>query len=78
MYPQSMFRAKIRKISTFLSENYYFYSREKLQYITRACLRNDTFRHASEIMQMICVFVLRMHKGLVSFNLIYAIDCFQI
>ena len=40
MYPQSMFRAKKEKYSNFLSENYFFYCREKLQYITWACFRN--------------------------------------
>ena len=40
MYPQSMFRAKIRKHHNFSSENYRSYSREKLQYITWACFRN--------------------------------------
>ena len=41
MYPRSMFRAKIRKISHFSDENYHFYSREILQYIARTCLRTD-------------------------------------
>ena len=40
MYPRSMFRAKIRKIYHFSSENYR-YSREILQYIARPCLRNE-------------------------------------
>ena len=30
-----------RKYLNFLSENYHFYSREKLQYITWACFRNE-------------------------------------
>ena len=41
MYPQSMFCAKIRKKNQNISfKNYHFYSREILQYITWACLRN--------------------------------------
>ena len=43
MYPQSMFWAKIRKISKISSENEHFYSREILLYIAAwACLRNVT------------------------------------
>ena len=41
VYPQSMFWAKIRKKNQkFSYENYHFYSREILQYIAQACLRN--------------------------------------
>ena len=41
MYPQSMFRAKIRKMfKKKSSENEHFYSREILLYIVWACLRN--------------------------------------
>ena len=43
MNPQSMFGAKIRnKYHNFSSENFRFYSREILQYITLLCLRNET------------------------------------
>ena len=49
MYPQSMFRAKIRKTSQFFSEKYRFYSREKLQYITWACFRNDVLHSTRRV-----------------------------
>ena len=35
------FEQKSEESHNFSSENDHFYSREKLQYITRACLRNE-------------------------------------
>ena len=40
MYPQSMFWAKIGKLSFFLSKNFHFYCREKSLYIAWTCFRN--------------------------------------
>ena len=34
------FEQKLEKYHNFLTENYHFYSGEKLQYIARACFRN--------------------------------------
>ena len=53
VYPRSMFRAKIRKISHFFIWNYHFYNPEILQYIARTCLHNDRlfflFRHKTNM-----------------------------
>ena len=42
MYPRSVLSKNKKKYHNFSSENYHFYSRKKLQYITRACFRNET------------------------------------
>ena len=40
MYPQSIFEQNLEKHHNFSFENFHFNSREILQYITWACLRN--------------------------------------
>ena len=44
--------SKNKKYIIFLSENYNFYSHEKLQYIALACLRIDTGKAAIENTKM--------------------------
>ena len=41
MYPQSLFRAKIRKYQKFSTEFFHFLQFKKFLYITWACLRNE-------------------------------------